>query len=743
MATPTPSSLSRKISLSALFKSKPSSPLDLSSLPLPPSSTFPSASPENIPTRPRQETTTTTAQPPNAGTENVQPVSPSGRSTLRQHKCSTTGPPTKPKLARDAGPEMPVTFSVFYGALDPTRQDMEHIMFNAKVKSSFLDDLGCPPTSPRKRAGGTGGGGLWGSGSGAGATTTTTYDTEKDVSRVKELIHLSASFTDQIIELWNNRGCVVCRNPVVKVVVHRALCVSIDGYAKLVDGVKMRSVMRGVAKMVSLLDTDIRVQQAIGNVGLGTYVHALAVPVCVPDGKCQDKVKGAIEGFLKEVSKGFPPPPMLTDGGEGVMVVRERKASTPIPELRPAMLRRATETESLRRDKSKRLSVGGEAATGDSLDTGELNDGGEDMLKLRLVAFVGRPVLDPQEAPRPLQMSALVYESEWPENMLSGIKCDDYRAYQRVSAYYEKVILKTARFCCAVCPGRSVPATTLLHRPIATFRRDSTTGCDAEELRQICFSLLRYVRGRWKHPEVMAILGGDGVCQIIEFVVPLCRKNTVCEQAAHIAAKIFVAGQLPADMELLYPDMLPNADFDSLFQQSDEDSQPAEIARKLGEGIIIMGDHPSSSPGKGEDKTSALSSSSSSCNITVGNLRHLLRTSKWANVERFLDKTYTKLKFPPPTSLESGSMIPSSSAAGAYTYNQVEKNVNNRDVFTYTLGRRMPTPAGMVWGGYPISAESRRLVESGMHEMDLISPVITLDMLKIIEKVRKDGRVGG
>lgn len=196
---------------------------------------------------------------------------------------------------------------------------------------------------------------------------------------------------------------------------------------------------------------------------------------------------------------------------------------------------------------------------------------------LRYAAYIGRPSIDPLEDPHPQTLSHLVYVSTWPAAFLAhtgqDIAASEISMFEKIAAYHESFIMSALQFTCAICSHQQ-RATTFLHRPISFRRcaRSSTTSATGQNipddtLKSTIFNFQRYVRGpqRWTYPEIIATLGGTEshsslYCMVTgsgmdrplphvnDFLVPLCARNTLCEETARIAAAMFVEKQVPVQM---------------------------------------------------------------------------------------------------------------------------------------------------------------------------------------------------
>jgi hypothetical protein len=599
---------------------------------------------------------------------------------------------------------------------------MKHTNFNGKVSADFFNSCRKRNTLNRRKQ-------------------RNKQLPDNELQQLEELVYLSAAHSDQILGLWPS-GCTVCNKKPVQAVVHQPLCCSLDGYSSLADGEHMIKLVLAVARLVKELDTDSKIRQAVGIMMPGSYVHDIAVPICSPDGECARSAKKDIKKFLQANMKEI----FGTDGNadEGS---ENAKIEGGNPALETVAQQKAPNYDDWEEEDKDELDSEYEAYfKKKGLHPVNKEEITEEMVPVRLSALVGRPILEPDEAPSPKQLTSLVFTSLWPASVLIGTKPDDddHRGYQHIAAYHERRILKAADFRCAICP-KKVRARTLVHRPIS-FRRDNTVGPGVNELRQTVFNFFQYVRGKWNDPEAQAVLGGDGVCHIFEFVVPICRRFQTCEATARIAARIFVARHLADGMKPLFEKMMPVSFLFSYVTPDYDCKKPKLAVKKLGFGTM-----------NDDEEIRPLPKNA----LSIEKLRREIDADEYDWKQAGYDWNQTPNDWSPAGRDTLEQSEPGSEAAilkpGSEAAKKPEaakepeapekpagpwKNPGDPDYddkeYHYVL-RAPPGPGHgeVTWGGHPLSAASGRLVQAGFHEMPLIQPRITMDMLKIMEALRK------
>ncbi|KAK2802151.1 hypothetical protein FQN51_004832 [Onygenales sp. PD_10] len=485
-------------------------------------------------------------------------------------------------LLRPVKPTVPINLNVFYGYPNINVPRLQHITFRASIHEEFFAYCQRSTTAGQK-----------------GRDERRQQRFEAELPQFGELAYLAAAFNETLLGLCEG-ACVGCgRAGEVKGMVYRPLCCGggdgVYGFEGLKDEVGMRQLMMVVGNLVEEFDSDEMVMRAIGVVdwdafgkGAGgdgntavseeeeevtAFVNMLAVPVCDPDSECQYIVERVINTFMQGILKGLE--------------IGEKRSSARLS------------TQSIPKET---LDIGwqdilGETATEDEAESNAEEESTpippkprplsmDDMLPIRLAVYCGAPIVDPTEIPHPDRLSLFLFTSTWPVEVLVSHKPDhrDYTNYQRISALHEKAILDAANFRCATCPYPT-KATVLFHRPIS-FKRDNSTGNCAKAIRDITMRLIQYVGGEWKYPETMALLGLDGVCHINDFAVPICQKNSVCEETARIASQAFLHMNFPEGVKPLYKNLYPHSDFSSMCSKNSVGRNPKLLAKKLGKGMM-------------------------------------------------------------------------------------------------------------------------------------------------------------
>ncbi|KAK2805605.1 hypothetical protein FQN50_006120 [Emmonsiellopsis sp. PD_5] len=496
---------------------------------------------------------------------------------------STKLDPRLTDLLRPLKPTVPINLNVFYGYPNINVPRLQHITFRASIHEEFFTYCQRSTAAGQK-----------------GREERRQQRFQAELPQFGELAYLAAAFNETLLGLCEG-ACVGCgRAGEVKGMVYRPLCCGggegVYGFEGLRDEVGMRRLMMVVGNLVEEFDSDEMVMRAIGVVDWDTFgkgaaggdentviseeeeeviafVNMLAVPVCDPDSECQYIVERVINTFMQGILKGLE--------------IGEKRSSARLS------------TQSIPKET---LDIGWQDILGDTASEDEVESNAEeestpippkprplsmdDMLPIRLAVYCGAPIVDPTEIPHPDRLSLFLFTSTWPVEVLVSHKPDhrDYTNYQRISALHEKAILDTANFRCATCPYPT-KATVLFHRPIS-FKRDNSTGNCAKAIRDITMKLIQYVGGEWKYPETMALLGLDGICHINDFAVPICQKNSVCEETARIASQAFLHMNLPEGVKPLYQNLYPHSDFSSMCSKNSVGRNAKLLVKKLGKGMM-------------------------------------------------------------------------------------------------------------------------------------------------------------
>ncbi|ODH48689.1 hypothetical protein GX48_05229 [Paracoccidioides brasiliensis] len=492
------------------------------------------------------------------------------------------------QITRDSKREVPVTFSVFYGKPDLTHQELKHATFadNATIHKEFFESCARAPLTQE---------GKWG-GKGKGRSAVRLYQkAESELPQFQELAYLAARFNDEILGLCG-RACAGCGDGAggVGALVYRPLCCSVAGYEMLKDGKWMRGLMMAVAHLVHDLDTNEKIMKAIGIVErdgevdkeeLNTYVNVLAVPICEPDGECQQLVEKSIDSFIQGILKGLE-----GDGKRSTSRISSRESIS--KGALSGRIMRQGESDNNRCDDSEDEQI---SLKQSNRILSDRHMSLESMQSVRLVVFCGVPIVDPNEIPRPKRLSMFIFTSSWPMDMLivygtgtgtSTASQLHYENYQRIAAFHERSILEATDTRCATCPGNPARATTLFHCPISFKHDSSSTSPCSKIIRDIVMRLARFVGGEWKYPETAAALGLDGLCHINDFVVPICQSGSVCEETALVATQVFLHIYLPEGVIPIYPDLYPTTDFAGLWKKEKAGKNPKLEVKMLGMGSM-------------------------------------------------------------------------------------------------------------------------------------------------------------
>ncbi|PGG96851.1 hypothetical protein GX51_07631 [Blastomyces parvus] len=525
------------------------------------------------------------------------------------------------EVTRDRKRETAVTFNVFYGTPDLSRQLLKHVAFtdNASVHTELFEQCGRPllVQDGKDKGKGQGKKGKEKGKEKAKNVFHACQTVESGLPQFQELAYLAAGFNEELLKLCVS-GCAACgsceegddgdggkgkgKASVASAMVYRPLCCSVDGYEMLEDGVWMRKLMMAIAHLVDEFDTCEKAKKAIGiveevegmNYEAETYpfVNMLAVPVCEPDGECQNTVEKAIDSFMQGILKGLE---------------SDNKRSSARFSSRDSFSKGAFD-ESVWEDDMDQ-SDGDTEKEDDDVDSDGDTENKEvspkkrdrpslsrhmsldDMQPVRLVVFCGIPIVNPNAPPRHGRLNMLLFTSNWPTEMLTdyGDQAEaEYVCYQRIAAFHEQAILDAANFRCAICPGTETKATALFHSPISFKRDNSNSSSGLQPIRDIVMKLVKYVGGNWKYPDTSAALGLDGFPNITDFVVPICERDSVCEKTALVAAQVFLHMYLPEGLVPLYPDMYPTTDFARIWKKEKFGKNPKLMSRMVGTGL--MGD---------------------------------------------------------------------------------------------------------------------------------------------------------
>ncbi|KLJ12448.1 hypothetical protein EMPG_12525 [Blastomyces silverae] len=541
------------------------------------------------------------------------------------------------EVTRDRKRETAVTFNVFYGKPDLSRQLLKHVAFtdNASVHTEFFEQCGRPVLVQDGKDKGKGQGkkgkekGKEKMKNGFHACQTV----ESGLPQFQELAYLAAGFSEEVLKSCVG-GCAACgsydeggdgdgdggkgkeKAGVASAMVYRPLCCSVDGYEMLEDGVWMRKLMMAIAHLVEEFDTCEKAKKAIGiaekvegmddEAETYPFVNMLAVPVCEPDGECQSIAEKAIDSFMQGILKGLE-----SDSKRSSARFSSRdsfsKGAFDESVWEDDMDQSDGDTEKEDDDVDNDGDTENEQAPPKKRDRPSLSRhmSLENMQPVRLVVFCGIPIVDPKEPPRHGRLNMLLFTSNWPTEMLTdyGDRAEaEYVCYQRIVAFHEQAMLDAADFRCAICPGTGTKATALFHSPISFKRDNSNSSSGLQPIRDVVMKLAKYVGGNWKYPDTTVALGLDGFPNITDFVVPICERDSVCEKTALVTTQAFLHMYLPEGVIPLYPDLYPTTDFARIWKKEKFGKNSKLISKMLGTGLLMSDNHDDGGQGQGQEQ---------------------------------------------------------------------------------------------------------------------------------------------
>lgn len=680
-----------------------------------------------------------------------------------------------PKVHRDPrDKEISISFNVFYGSIDgsftPSRSDrnsngsqsasitspalstfsefgpqsyqetLHYASFKANVRSDFFSlssNIEDKPDGTLKPS------------RGAAQRAVREQKSRRSASQAKEIAFLSAQFNDEILRLWkqttDHGQCAApfCTNA-AKGVIHQPLCCSSTGYYGLTDGEDARRLMLAVARQAPELDTEAKLRGAIGASGQDAFVNGLALPVCSANGRCMKYIRLCLASFIKSQKTISSSSVQQHDAKNGTCNYQPTPNTGTFTQGDHAQIAHII---SSRRDKSHLSS--NHVTRSASVDS----------IHVRVSVYVGRPSIDPREQPRENQLSNLVFTAPWPLSLfpINMTSMEALRLYEQICAFHEHRILEEGDFRCAICPSM-IRATTLLHRPIS-LRRDNSYGAFTAQLRQTIFNLHRYLRGRWDYPSITASLGNDGLPHINDFVVPLCKRNTLCEEVARIAVALFMDRQVPGGLadQVLLPALSCDTNLSQGVNLDVDEDPPKCIVKRLGECRLYNDKETQECNGAEPEATL----------LTVDDLRKCVEDShNWDDVQRWItDKLGIDIVIAgendtntQPQMITTNEVRPTSKRlntnAGSTTPDSTKRSLSggvkstsvapvkqsqyiDSRTYTYTLETNaieFPPDGRPTWGGFPLSETSLNLLKAGAHQVKSILPVISLDMARIMEE---------
>ncbi|RMJ27045.1 hypothetical protein PHISP_02115 [Aspergillus sp. HF37] len=486
--------------------------------------------------------------------------------------------------------EIPIYLSVFFGSLGSASPQLDHARFSAQFSEQAFE---------RKNTRGS-------SESFSKSLESSTLRAlppqqrlSQDLAAFEAIIQLAREFTDEVL-MCVTEGCAICHAK-ARSLIHRPLSATRSGYFDLPDFSQTGRLMSIIASHTTHITEKAGIDWSIGNIANEKpYVCTLAVPICSADGECSRAAAQRTQAYIDGILEGtVKPNAAAAKFGVSEQTIPSTAQSQSFSSSRDGGGSQSDYIGDLSYQESS-------FATSDS-DSARLYSVGT-------TVFVGKPSLQIDDRPRRGRLSCLVYSSSWPKSLLPGAsknEADDAIDYSRIAASHEELILESADYRCAVCSD-VVAAGSLVHRPIA-FVRTNAHSCLDESLRQLIMKLFQFVHGRWNFSAVNSALGSENDAHIFDYVVPICKSKTVCEEVAMAAAQEFIKLLLPCGMRLIFPGLDPDTDlkvFEGLFE--DEFEWEPEIPRLLvsklsSDGIMADG------PDRGHD--------ASDCSLTVSKLR--------------------------------------------------------------------------------------------------------------------------
>lgn len=454
--------------------------------------------------------------------------------------------PSQSQLSPPFSPhkEIPIWLSIFFGNLDPVFPRLDHARFNAKITEDVFERAPVrryTDSSSRSYD------------SNSGRDLAPQQRLSQDLASVAAIKHLSTTFTDEVLTCVT-QGCAICQNINAQSVVYRPLSATRSGYFELPDFAQTGRLMSIIASHTTHITEKAELDWSIGNMpNEKPYVCTLAVPVCAADGECSRVAAVKIQAYIDAILEGrIRPNAVAAEYGVSDLTRGQDFSST--------------------RD-------GGKVVTDYFGDTGFLetsfptSDPGSGRLHtVGTTVFIGRPSLQVDDCPKRGQLGCLVYTSNWPKSLLPGPsknEADDAIDYCSIAASHEKLILESADYRCAMC-SELVRARSLLHHPLAFERTSAQTNLD-EHLRQLVMRLFRFVNGRWNYQDVNSALGSGSDAHIFDYVVPICRSKSVCEEVARAAAQEFIQQLRPPRMRVIFVGLKPDTDLKVFEGAADED----------------------------------------------------------------------------------------------------------------------------------------------------------------------------
>ncbi|EFR02488.1 hypothetical protein MGYG_05481 [Nannizzia gypsea CBS 118893] len=635
--------------------------------------------------------------------------------------------------------DIPIIFSVFYGrpqrvstSQSTSSHPLKHVSFESKVNSAFIEHARKKTEEPRGR--------IW---------ERRKHRRDCDSVQFKEIASLASTHHDQILELWGSKHCAICENRPATAVLYLPICCTYDGYYTLADGDRLFGLMLSIAKLVAELDSDVKVRSAIGSNVHMPYINGLAVPVCSAEDNCRKEANLEVAKFLRAF--GFDDAPVTEESkaDDNDYDSEERTKDEQARPFRPLLKRRSTCSSKFATD----MAMFRDAIEADEWEDDDVSDSGDEAapseppvpsipghsptrmymrerIPLRYTVLCGQPILDPSQGTTATEIDAgrltcLVFTSRWEAGLLESVAnaSHDPEPYQMIASFHERFIMAAAEFRCCICPN-FVLATTLVHCPIS-FRRDAENSPGNHPHRQSMIRLLQYTKGKWNYPETKAALGYDGVWHIDDFVVPICHGGSVCEETARIAVTQFIDGTLATGASRCYPGLSPDTDLLGAYWVENGGKIPKLVVQRIGLGLFT---DVQSQGGPGAEAILKNNQAIEAIRRSVMAKQESLNAPEGSGL--YVSNHDTDMGSEASPRLPETLNVEIIQDRGkTYTY-----SLEDEDAMCFAEAEEGGIPT---WGGYPLSEESTKLVDAGLHELALMKPMITMEVLKTLETTKE------
>ncbi|EAW09301.1 uncharacterized protein ACLA_035040 [Aspergillus clavatus NRRL 1] len=511
---------------------------------------------------------------------------------------------------------IPIWLSVFFGNPSVPSPQLDHARFNAKASERVFELSHTLADSPSK------------------ASFRTSVSSRLSLPRsglsdnapvFQAMTSLCREFEDEILSCVTG-SCTVCGQAPAQALVHRPLCATRYGYVELSDFVEVHQLVTTVASHTAHFTRRDEVDWSVGGVMSDRpYICLVAVPICSSGETCHQSATQMLQTYVERIRDGTIRPKELEEGDEALRKSHSQTSLSLISARSPKKYIPRTEAGN---DRNIYLRSPSMAAGSPSTSVHTIG----------ATVYIGRPSLQLSEAPRRGQLTCSVYASTWPGSVLPGVamnEADDAIFYCRIAGFYEQYILDSADYRCAIC-SEVVSAESLVHRPLL-FVRTNKTGLMNESERGLIKTLSQFVQGRWSYPQMTAVMGGTSDAHIFDFVVPICKSRTLCEEVARTAAREFIKLVLPRDIKLVFPGLEPDTDLSLM--ESEAVGEPAykpETAEIL---LHKVGYESIMTDGKERDEDPM------DCCLTITKLRHWYELSfeeEWAKRDYLREIKYKR-----------------------------------------------------------------------------------------------------